>query len=66
MIKCNLSELLGRKKLKISQLCRDTGIIRGTLDRLYYDNAQRVDLDVIEVLCKYLDCSIEELFTMID
>ena len=66
MIKCNLSELLGRKKLKISQLCRDTGINRGTLDRLYYDNAQRVDLDVIEVLCKYLDCSIEELFTMID
>ncbi len=66
MIKCNLSELLGRKKLKISQLCRDTGINRGTLDRLYYDNAQRVELDVIETLCKYLDCSLEDLFTIVD
>jgi len=64
MIKCNLSEILGRKKLKISELSRDTGINRGTLDRLYYDTAQRVELDVIEKLCDYLECSLEDLFTL--
>ena len=64
MITCNLSEILGRKKLKVSTLCRDTNINRGTADRLYYDTAQRVDLDVIETLCKYLECSLEELFTI--
>ena len=64
MITCNLSEILGRKKLKVSKLCRETGINRGTADRLYYDTAQRVDLDVVETLCKYLSCSLEELFTI--
>jgi len=64
MIKCNLSELLGKKRLKVSELSRETGINRGTLDRLYYDNTQRIDLDVIEALCKYLECSLEELFSI--
>ncbi len=64
MITCNLSEILGRKKIKVSDVCRDTGINRGTADRLYYDTAQRVDLEVIDELCKYLECSIEELFTV--
>ena len=64
MIKCNLSEILGRKKLKISELTRDTGINRGTLDRLYYDTTQRIELDAIETLCKHLDCTLEELFTI--
>jgi len=66
MITCNLSEILGRKKLKVSELCRDTGINRGTVDRLYYDTAQRIELEVIYTLCKYLECSLEELFTLKD
>jgi putative transcriptional regulator len=64
MIICNLSEILGKKKLKVSELCRETGINRGTVDRLYYDTAQRIDLDVVETLCKHLGCTLEELFTI--
>ncbi len=66
MIKCNLSRIMGEKKLKISDLSRDTGINRGTITRLYQETAERVDLDVMDQLCKYLGCEVGELFTRID
>jgi putative transcriptional regulator len=61
MIRCYLSRLLGEKRIKISDLARDTGINRGTLTRLYHETAERVDLDVLNELCEYLDCRLEEL-----
>jgi len=62
MIKCHLSRILGEKKLKISDVARDTGINRGTLTRLYQESAERVDLEVMDQLCGYLNCEVGELF----
>lgn len=62
MIKCHLSTLLGQRKLKISDVSTATGINRGTLTRLYQETAERVDLDVIDALCDYLQVSVGELF----
>jgi len=53
--------MLGEKKLKISDVSRDTGINRGTLTRLYQETAIRVDFEVLEKLCVFLDCEIGEL-----
>ena len=61
MIKCHLSRLLGEKKLKISDVSRDTGINRGTLSRLYQETAQRIELDVLEKLCVYLNCPVSDI-----
>ncbi|EKO3618264.1 helix-turn-helix domain-containing protein [Vibrio cincinnatiensis] len=61
MIKCHLSKILGEKKLKISDVSRDTGINRGTITRLYNETATRIDLDVIDTLCSYLQVSVGEL-----
>lgn len=66
MIKCNLSRMLGEKKLKISDVSRDTGLNRGTLTRLYQETAERVDLDVLEQLCRYLDCEVGDLLELVD
>lgn len=66
MIKCNLSRIMGEKKLKISDVSRDTGINRGTLTRLYQETAERVDLEVMDQLCDYLDCEVGELFVKIN
>jgi putative transcriptional regulator len=66
MIKCNLSRLMGEQKLKISELSRDTGINRGTLTRLYQETAERVELDVLDKLCIYLNCEIGDLLQHID
>jgi|TARA_R110000850_G_scaffold70692_1_gene156334 putative transcriptional regulator len=64
MIKCNLSRMLGEKKLKISDVARETGINRGTITRLYHETAVRVEFDVLEKLCAYLQCEIGELFEL--
>nr|WP_230850469.1 helix-turn-helix transcriptional regulator [Photobacterium kishitanii] len=53
---------MGENRLKISDLSRDTDINRGTLTCLYNETATRVDLEVIEQLCDYLDIPVGELF----
>ncbi len=66
MIKCHLSRLMGEKKLKISDVTRDTGINRGTITRLYHETAQRIELDALDALCEYLDCQVSDLFEHIE
>lgn len=56
-----LARILGEHKKKISDVSRDTGINRGTLTRMYYETIERVDLDVLDTLCDYFNCSIEDL-----
>lgn len=65
MIRCYLSRILGERRLKISDVARDTEINRGTITRLYHENFTRVEKDVIDTLCKYLECRIEDLFEFI-
>lgn len=62
MIKCHLSRLMGEKKLKIIDVARDTGINRGTVTRLYQETAERIDLDVVDKLCRYFGCDVSGLF----
>jgi putative transcriptional regulator len=65
MIRCHLGRLLGERKLKISDVARDTGINRGTLTRLYQETAERVDLDAIDQLCDYLHVSVSDILEYI-
>ena len=61
MIRCNFARLLGERKLKISDVARDTGINRGTLTRLYYETAERVELEVLDQLCEYFKVDLPDL-----
>ena len=62
MIKCNLSVLMGRDKLKISDVARLTELNRSTITALYNETASRVDLDAVNKLCKLFNCTVCELF----
>jgi len=66
VIKCHLSRLMGERKLKISDVARDTGLHRNTVTLLYQETATRVDLEAIEALCKYFDIQVGELFELTD
>lgn len=66
MLKCNLSKIMGEKRLKIADVARETDINRGTITRMYHEEATRVDLEVIERLCRYLDINVGELYEVID
>jgi putative transcriptional regulator len=61
MIQCHFARLLGERKLKISDVARDTGINRGTLTRLYYETTERVELEVLDKLCDYFGIDLPEL-----
>jgi putative transcriptional regulator len=62
MIKCHLSELMGKKKLKIADLARETDLHRNTITLLYREDAARVDLETMDKLCKYFNCTVGDLF----
>ena len=66
MIRIHLSRLMGEKRLKIADLVRDTGLSRTTVSRLYHEDSERIDLDTLEKLCRYLDINIEELLEIVD
>jgi len=66
VIKCHLSRLMGERKLKISDVARDTGLHRNTITLLYQETATRIDLDAIDTLCKYFDVPVGELFEYVD
>jgi len=57
---------MGERRLKIADVSRDTGINRGTITRMYNEEATRVDLDVIESLCTYLRIDIGDLYQVIE
>ncbi len=62
MIKCHLSKLMGERKLKISDVARDTGLHRNTITLLYQETATRVDIEAINLLCRYFEVPVGELF----
>jgi len=64
MVKCNLSQLMGIKKVRIIDVARATGISRNMISALYYDKAKRIDFDAMEKLCLYFECPPGELFEL--
>lgn len=64
MIECKLSTLMGAQRKKISDVSRATGISRTTLIQLYYDRSKAVSFRVVELLCRYLNCTVGDLFVI--
>ncbi|MEY8689682.1 MAG: helix-turn-helix domain-containing protein [Leptothrix sp. (in: b-proteobacteria)] len=61
MIRCHLSTLMGRDKLRISDVARLTSLNRSTVTALYQETATRIDLDTIDRLCRLFSCGVGEL-----
>lgn len=62
MIRCHLSTLMGRDKLRITDVARLTGLNRSTVTALYNETATRVDLEAIGKLCELFRCDMADLF----
>lgn len=65
MLRCTLSILMGKRRVRIADVARATGISRNQLTRLYNDQALRVELGDLEKLCRYFECSLDELFELV-
>ena len=61
MIRIKLAELLGRKRWKQADLARATGIRPSTINDLYHEIADRVNLEHLDLICEELGCELDEL-----
>jgi len=66
MISCRLSTILGAKRLKVSDVCRATGIARATIDRYYYDKVNSFDREVLSKLCDFLQVKPGDLLVVVE
>ncbi len=66
MIRCHLGRFMGERKLKVTDVAHATGLHRNTVTLLYKETATRVDLDAIDRLCTFFNCSVGELFEKVD
>ncbi len=65
MVRCNLSRMMGERKMKIVDIARETGLHRNTITLLYNETATRVDMETIDRLCSLFDCTVGDLFEFI-
>jgi putative transcriptional regulator len=62
MVRCHLTALIDRQGLKIAEVARSTGLNRSTITALCRNSATRVELPVIDRLCRYFECGVADLF----
>lgn len=65
MIKIHLSRLLGERRISQAELSRQTGIRPSTINDMYNEIAERVNLDYLDRICEYLGCSLSDLMEYI-
>ena len=53
---------MGRAKMRIADVARETGLNRSTIAALYREDAVRVDLETMDQLCRLFGCGVGELF----
>ena len=61
MIRCHQARLMGERKMRISDVMRETGLSRTTVTLLYKETALKVDLEALDKLCDLFDCEIQDL-----
>lgn len=65
MVRCNLSVLLAERNLKITKVCKDTGISRTTLTYLVNNYSKGIQYDTLNTLCTYLSISPGDLISYV-
>lgn len=65
MIKILLSRKLGELRWTQADLARKTGIRPTTINELYHEIAERINLEHLDLICEALDCDLDEIIVRI-
>lgn len=60
-MKFNLRELAAKKEYSLYHIAKVTNISYPTLHKIANNQTTRVDLETLEKLCNWLDCSVNDL-----
>lgn len=61
MIKITLSRKMGDLRITQSELAEATGIRSNTINDLYHNVAERVNIEHLDRICEALDCNLTEI-----
>ncbi|MBD5112705.1 MAG: helix-turn-helix transcriptional regulator [Ruminococcaceae bacterium] len=61
MIKITLSRKMGEMRVTQAELARATGIRSNTINDLYHDVVERVNLEQLDRICEALQCSLSDI-----
>lgn len=65
MIKIYLSTLLGMDRMSQIELARKTGIRPATINAIYNETVERINLSHLSKICEVLDCEIADIMQYI-
>lgn len=65
MIKIHLSGILAEKQMSQAELARQTGIRPSTVSAIYNEIAERLNINHLDSICRYLGCDIADLIEYI-
>lgn len=57
---------MGERKIRVAELAKLTGLHRSRIDLLYSEKVVRVDLDVLEKLCRFFNCEVGEFLQLVE
>ena len=61
MIRILLSTRLGERRWTQADLARKTGIRPATINELYHEMTERINLEHLDLICEALDCDISDI-----
>ena len=65
MIKIHLSKLLGERRISQLELASRIGIREETINEMYWEFAERINLEHIDLICNTLVCRIEDFMEVV-
>lgn len=60
-MKIMLNQILDEKGISQNKLAKDTGISTTTLRNLNHNRTTRISFDILEKICLYLNCGVEDI-----
>jgi putative transcriptional regulator len=66
MIINHLSEIMGRKRLKVTDVVKHTGLARNTVTEIFHARSKRVDMETLDKLCAFLGVSVGDIFEHVE
>ncbi len=60
-MKVMLNEILDNKGISQNKMAKDTGISATTLRNQNHNRTTRISFDILEKICIYLDCGVEDI-----
>lgn len=66
MINNRISEIMGKKRLKVADVVAGTGLATNTVRGLYYNSVKRVDFETLDKIANFLEVSsLDELLEFV-